>query len=190
VSPAGPTLTFVSRNPGKAREVREVLAPYGVRVRWRRRELPEPQADSLREVVRAKLRAVEGWPGDVLVEDSGLFVPSLGGFPGIYSAHFLKLWGFPPLLELLRRRPRAAYFETVAGLRHDGRLHLFSGRVDGAIAQRPRGSGGFGYDPVFVPRGSRRTFAELTLAEKNATSHRARAVRKVGEYLRGSRGRG
>ena len=70
-------VSFVSTNPGKAREVRSILAEFGVRTRWVRRELPEPQSDTLAEVVRAKLAAVTDVPGNVLVEDSGLFIPSL-----------------------------------------------------------------------------------------------------------------
>jgi len=176
-------VTFVSTNPGKAREVRELLAPFGVRTKWRRRTLPEPQADDLETVVEAKLAAVGGVRGYVLVEDSGLFVPSLGGFPGVYSAHFLKLWGFPPLLELLRRRDRTAYFRTVAGLRRGSRTWTFEGKVAGRIAARPRGRHGFGYDPIFIAEGGSRTFGEISESEKNALSHRARAIRKVGRFL-------
>jgi len=176
-------LTFVSTNPGKFREVRSLLAPFGVRVRWRRRTLPEPQVDTLEEVVAAKLEAVRDLSGFVLVEDSGLFVPSLNGFPGVYSAHFLRTWKFGPLLELLKRRDRSAYFETVAGLRNGRRRWTFSGRVVGSIAPRPRGKNGFGYDPIFVPKGGRRTFAEISTEEKNALSHRARAVVQVGQLL-------
>ena len=176
-------VTFVSSNPGKLREVRAVLRPYGVRVRWKRRTLPEPQAETLREVVRAKLDAVRDLPGYVLVEDSGLFVPSLRGFPGVYSAHFLKVWKFGPLLELLEIRPRAAFFRTVAGLQRGGRRWLFTGEVHGSIAHRAAGTGGFGFDPIFVPSEWSRTFAQGTAAEKNAISHRARAERQVGEHL-------
>jgi XTP/dITP diphosphohydrolase len=176
-------VTFVSTNPGKFREVREVLAPFGVRVRWRRRVLPEPQADRLEEVLAAKLDAVADVPGYVLVEDSGLFIPSLAGFPGVYSAHFLRAWKFGPIFELLRHRPRGAYYRAVAGLRRGGRRWTFSGEVRGSIALRPAGTGGFGYDPIFVPRGWERTFAQGDAAAKNAISHRARAMRKVGEFL-------
>jgi len=176
-------VTFVSTNPGKFREVRDVLRPYGLRARWKRRTLPEPQAPTLEEVVRSKLHAVSDLPGNVLVEDSGLFIPSLAGFPGVYSAHFLEVWGFGPILELLRRRPRGAYFRTVAGLQSGRRRRFFVGEVRGAIARRPAGLGGFGYDPIFVPTGWSRTFAEGTAEEKNAISHRARAVRQVGEAL-------
>lgn len=181
-------LTFVSTNPGKFREVRGLLAPFGVRVRWRCRTLPEPQADTLEEVVAAKLAAVRDIPGYVLVEDSGLFIPSLNGFPGVYSAHFLKTWKFGPLLELLKHRDRSAYFRTVAGLQRGRRRWTFVGEVAGSIASRPKGENGFGYDPIFVPRGDRRTFAELPTAEKNALSHRARAVVQVGQML-ATRGR-
>lgn len=182
-------VTFVSTNPGKFREVRDVLKPYGVRVRWRRRELPEPQADDLASVLVSKLGAVEDLRGYVLVEDSGLFIPSLHGFPGVYSAHFLEIWGFAPIFELLRHRDRSAYFETVAGLRNGRRRWTFVGRVTGRIARRAVGEGGFGYDPIFVPDGWTRTFAEGTPDAKNEISHRARAVRQVGELL-APRGRG
>ena len=174
-------VTFVSTNPGKIREIREILAPYGLTVRWKRRELPEPQADRIEEVVRAKLDAVADVPGRVMVEDSGLFIPSLHGFPGVYSAHILRIWKFAPILELLRTRPRAAFYRSVVGVRQGRRRWEFSGEVDGTIARRPAGTGGFGYDPIFVPTGWRRTFAEGSAAEKNAISHRGRAVRRVGE---------
>ena len=180
-------VTFLSTNPGKAREVEEVLGPFGVHVRWRRRELPEPQADSLEEVVRAKLDAARGVRGTCLVEDSGLFIPALHGFPGVYSAHFLKIWGFGPILTLLQGRDRGAYFRTVAGVRNGSRRAFFAGEARGRIADRPAGHHGFGYDPIFIPRGWDRTFGEAPPQEKNAISHRARAIRKVGEAI--SRGR-
>jgi len=179
-------VTFVSSNPGKFREVRELLAPFGVGTRWRRRTLPEPQAETLEEVVLSKLAAVRDVPGYVLVEDSGLFIPSLKGFPGVYSAHFLRSWKFGPILELLKRRNRRAYFRTVAGLRHGNRCETFVGEVYGHIADRPRGRHGFGYDPIFIPDGGSRTFAEIAPEAKNELSHRARAIRQVGERL-GSR---
>ncbi len=176
-------LSFVSTNPGKYREVAAVLRPYGVRVRWKRRTLPEPQAETLEEVVGAKLDAVRDVPGLVLVEDSGLFIPSLGGFPGVYSAHFLKIWKFDPIFELLRHRSRRAYFRTVAGLQRGRRRAFFVGEVTGTIASRARGRNGFGYDPIFVPEGWQRTFAEVPAASKNEVSHRARALQGVGAAL-------
>ncbi len=178
-------LAFVSTNPGKFREVRAILRPYGVRVRWVRQELPEIQADDLEEVARHKARAVRRVRGPVIVEDSGLFVRSLAGFPGVYSAHFLRIWGFAPILELLRSRRREASFRSVVVLRKGGTLRAFEGDVRGTIAARAAGTGGFGYDPIFVPRGYRTTFAELPAATKNALSHRGRAMRKLGRFLAG-----
>lgn len=178
-------VAFVSTNAGKFREAREILRPYGVRLRWIRRALPEPQAEDLAEVARAKARSAPPARGYVLVEDSGLFVRALHDFPGVYSAHFLRIWGFAPILELLARRPRAASFRSVAAVRRGARVWTFSGRVDGSIARRPAGRGGFGYDPIFVPRGRRTTFAQMRPAEKNALSHRARSMEKVGAFLRG-----
>jgi len=176
-------VTFVTTNPHKLREVREILRPYGIRVLGRRRELPEPQAPDLETVVYQKLAAVRDVRGYVLVEDSGLFIPSLRGFPGVYSAHFLRVWKFGPILELLRGRRRSAYYRAVAGLRRGTKEWTFAGEVHGEIAWRPVGRGGFGYDPIFTPRGWRRTFAQGTAAEKNRISHRARAIRQVGEFL-------
>jgi XTP/dITP diphosphohydrolase len=183
VSAPPPTVTFVSRNAGKVPEVRAVLGEYGIRVRWRKKEFVEPQVDTLEEVAAAKLRSVRDVAGYVLVEDSGLFIPSLNGFPGVYSSHFLEVWGFGPMLELLRTRSRKAFFRTVAGLRKGRQEWTFGGEVHGTIARRAAGHGGFGYDPIFVPDGWDRTFAQAPAEEKDAISHRARAVRKVGTFL-------
>jgi len=177
-------VAFVSTNRGKYVEAREILRPFGVRLRWVRRSLPEPQAADLAVVAQAKARAVRGIRGYVLVEDSGLFVRSLNGFPGVYSAHFLTIWGFPPILELLRRRRRKAAFRSVAALRKGREVRTFAGEVVGSIGRRPKGHHGFGYDPIFVPRGYRSTFGELPATTKNALSHRARALEQVGRYLR------
>jgi XTP/dITP diphosphohydrolase len=176
-------VAFVTTNRGKFREAEAILRPYGVRLRWVRRSLLEPQADALEAVAVAKARSVRGPRGWVLVEDSGLFVPSLAGFPGVYSAHFLRVWGFPPLLRLLRGRPRGAYFRSVAALRRGSRVRTFVGEVRGSIAARASGAGGFGYDPIFVPYGFRHTFAQLPQAEKSRLSHRGRSMEQVGRYL-------
>ncbi|HTT16053.1 MAG TPA: non-canonical purine NTP pyrophosphatase [Thermoplasmata archaeon] len=174
---------FVSTNRGKFEEARTVLRPYGVRLRWLRRSLPEPQAPDLETVARAKVAALPRLRGPVLVEDSGLFIRSLHGFPGVYSAHILELWGFRPILELLRHRPRSAVFRSVAALREGARIRTFAGEVQGSIARRPAGHHGFGYDPIFVPRGYRLPFGLLGAEVKNRLSHRARSMEAVGRHL-------
>ena len=176
-------LTFVSTNVGKFREVRATLAEFGVATRWSARALPELQAPSLRRVVRSKLAAARAGDGYVLVEDSGLFIPSLKGFPGVFSSFAYRTVGLPGLLRLIDGRPRQAVFRTVAGLGRGSHGWLFTGECPGRIAGQPRGSGGFGFDPIFVPEGFERTFGEMTSQEKNRLSHRSRAVRKVGRWL-------
>jgi XTP/dITP diphosphohydrolase len=174
---------FVSSNPHKYQEARVVLAGFGVHLRWTRRALPEPQADDLTAVVRSKLQAVRRIPGVVLVEDSGLIIPGLRGFPGVYSSYALRTVGLDGVLRLLRGRPRSAIFRTVAGVGRGSRRWLFTGETHGRITLRPRGRHGFGYDPIFQPLGSTETFAEIDLVRKNELSHRGRALRKVGMAL-------
>ncbi|MGC2288333.1 MAG: non-canonical purine NTP pyrophosphatase [Thermoplasmata archaeon] len=177
-------LTFVSTNAGKFGEVRRILTEYGVKVRWSRRALPEVQAERLETVVGAKLAAAEHIGDRVLVEDSGLFLPSLDGFPGVYSAYAFNTIGLEGVLRLLRGRGRRATFRTVAGLSIGARRWIRTGECRGRIADHPRGSHGFGYDPIFIPEGEQRTFGQLDLVEKNRRSHRAHAIHRIGRLLR------
>lgn len=114
---------------------------------------------------------------------------ALGGAPGVRSAryatdgHDFAANNRLLLANLEGVADRRARFRTVISLILGGRERLFEGVVEGRIAERETGAEGFGYDPLFVPEGSERTFAEMTAAEKNAVSHRARAVRKLAEYL-------
>jgi XTP/dITP diphosphohydrolase len=182
-------IRFVSSNPGKFREVREILRPYGVEVRWSRRALPEAQADTLPEVVRSKLAPLPVTGGAYLVEDSGLFLEGLQGFPGVYSAYAYRTLGLTNILRLLKGRDRSATFRTAAGVRQGRSSWVVGGTVRGRIAERPRGDGGFGYDPIFIPTGDSRTFAEMSPEEKNGYSHRGRAIRAVGRRLVAPRSR-
>ncbi|MCI4360762.1 MAG: non-canonical purine NTP pyrophosphatase [Thermoplasmata archaeon] len=174
---------FVSSNRNKFREVAEILTPFGIRTQWERRTLAEPQADRLEAVVRAKLASLPSDGRTYLVEDSGLFLDGLDGFPGVYAAYAYGTIGLPGILRLLRCRSRAAEFRTVAGVRHPAGTWWVAGSVRGTVPLKARGSRGFGYDPIFVPDGERRTFAEMAPVEKNRHSHRGRAVRRAGARL-------
>jgi len=176
-------LTFVSTNAGKFEEVRSILAAYDIRVRWNRRRLPEMQADRLESVVEEKLAAAARLGARVLVEDSGLFLPALGGFPGVYSAYALDTIGLEGILRLVKGRNRRAVFRTVAGLSLGSRRWTRSGECRGRIADRPAGTNGFGYDPIFIPDGERRTFGQLPAAEKNSRSHRSQAIHRIGRLI-------
>ncbi|OGS51282.1 MAG: non-canonical purine NTP pyrophosphatase, RdgB/HAM1 family [Euryarchaeota archaeon RBG_16_68_12] len=184
-------ITFVTTNPGKFREVSARLAPLGVRLRRLDRAYPEVQADRLEDVVRHGARVLSRQlRGEFLIDDSGLFVDALGGFPGVYSAHVYRTIGPEGVLALMRGEAhRAARFETVLLLGGLGRpSRVFKGVSAGSIARTSRGRGGFGFDPIFAPEGHRRTFGEMSLGEKNALSHRARAVDALAAHL-GRRGR-
>ncbi|MCI4351220.1 MAG: non-canonical purine NTP pyrophosphatase [Thermoplasmata archaeon] len=174
---------FVTSNRHKYREAKAVLAEFGIDLRWSRRTLAEPQADDLAAVVRAKLDAVRGLSGLTLVEDSGLEIPALAGFPGVYSSYVLRTVGLDGVLRLLRGRPRSAVFRAITGVARGSRSWVFPAETRGRIATRARGSNGFGYDPIFVPAGSTRTFAELDPDAKSRLSHRGRSLRDVGRAL-------
>ncbi|MBM4248023.1 MAG: RdgB/HAM1 family non-canonical purine NTP pyrophosphatase [Euryarchaeota archaeon] len=187
-------LLLVSGNEGKFREFREALGRRGHRLEWKRFPYPEVQSASLDEVVGealAWLRARLGESEPFMIDDSGLFVPALNDFPGVFSAYVLRTVGNPGMLRLMEGvGDRRARFEARLGLwsRETGQ-RIFPGRVDGRIGTEARGAGGFGFDPIFVPEGRDRTFAEISVEEKNSFSHRGRAVAALLDFLEGRAGR-
>ena len=176
---------FVTTNEHKRREVQEIL---GVALERADLDLPEIQAIDPAEVAAEKARAARRALRDpdlpVLVEDSGLMVDAWGGFPGALTKWLMQSVGNEGLLRMLGpEEDRSAKAVCVVALAQtDGNVRTFRGEVPGIVAQRPRGSGGFGYDPVFVPEGYSLTYAELG-AGKNADSHRARAFRVLRGWL-------
>jgi XTP/dITP diphosphohydrolase len=120
-----------------------------------------------------------------MIEDAGLFVQTLSDFPGVYSKFVFSTIGCEGVMRLLEGKgDRSAYFEAViAYCEKGGNPSIFKGRVDGEIANEPKGENGFGYDPIFVPTGEARTFAEMEVEEKNQHSHRARALSKLADFL-------
>jgi len=189
-------LIFATANKHKLRELSELLPgvelrplPAGVR-------LPPEEGDSFAEIALEKARAAHVATGEAAIgDDSGIEAMGLGGRPGIESARY----GGPDatdgenLAKLLREvaaageERRAAYHCALALVDADGGEHLFEARCEGRLIERPRGEGGFGYDPAFVPddTGSEdsRTMAELPPDEKHAISHRGRAARALARHL-------
>src|SRR5688572_15641805 len=183
------SLVFVTGNAGKVAELRAQLKPRGIAVVQDDRGYPEVQADTLREVAEAgaKHLLATGLRPPFVLEDSGLFVAALRGWPGVYSRHALDTVGIPGLLRVMapvEKEMRTAAFQACL-LYADaaGKLHAFEGSCPGRIADQPAGTGGFGFDPVFVPRGHDQTFAEMDATEKRALSHRGAAVRAFLEFL-------
>lgn len=186
-------LVFVTGNAGKAAEAAAALKPLGIEVEPRRIPHPEVQADTLEEVARERARWLQGKLDEpFLVDDAGLFVDALRGFPGVYSAYAHQTLGWQGLLKLLEGEAnRAARFEAVLAYMEPGLAapFLVKGVCPGRIAEDARGTQGFGFDPVFVPQGHARTFAEMALSEKNPLSHRGQALGKLAAWLRGNRPR-
>ncbi len=178
---------FVTSNDSKFREVFGILRNRGVGVHQLKVTYPEVQADTLREVVLRGLEWLTPRYGDgLLVDDSGLFIPSLGGFPGVYSSYVYRTLGCSGVLRLLAASgERDATFEACFGLISEGTTLVFEGLCPGRIAEEERGSGGFGFDPIFIPKGHSRTFGEMSFEEKNAVSHRGRAVDQLVRHLTG-----
>lgn len=195
---SGSRIVVASRNPAKVREIRRVIEGLPVEVM----DLAQAGFDAeieetgqtFAENAAAKALAVAEATGELaLADDSGLMVDALGGRPGVLSARYggddlTDSQRVELLLRELAQVPharRAAQFVCVLALAVPGRiLARWAGRVCGVIADKPQGTGGFGYDPVFLYLPAGRTFAQMTPDEKNAVSHRGRAIRRLPEVLR------
>lgn len=182
------TLRFVTGNPGKVEEVRALLAEPVERVDFDYVEVQAPTLEPIAIAGAVESHAHLEDDAPLVVEDSGLFVRALSGFPGPYSAFVESTLGIERVWELVQAESdRRARFESVVAFTDGRTVRTFSGRVEGEIVA-PRGSGGFGYDPIFEVEG--RTLAERTTAEKNRHSHRARAFEAFAawyaDYERGS----
>jgi XTP/dITP diphosphohydrolase len=177
---------FATSNDSKFEEARFVLREYRLRLGRLRTKGSELQSDDVARVASAAASELAAKQGRLFfVEDTGLFVKALGGFPGAYAAFVYRTIGPEGVLRLLSgSSDRSAEFvSAVAFVGTSRRPRVFMGRLKGRIPLRPHGRGGFGFDPVFVPLGSKHTLAELTLQEKCAVSHRARALKAMGEWL-------
>ncbi|MCE5296107.1 MAG: RdgB/HAM1 family non-canonical purine NTP pyrophosphatase [Euryarchaeota archaeon] len=173
-------VALVTSNMHKLKEFRHGLAPLGYDVVHLPVDCDEIQADTLEEVVdRCLDDVVEMGHSNIILDDSGLFIDRLNGFPGVYSSYVFSTLGNEGILKLMDGSDdRRARFECCIGCQMDdvGRL-VVKGSSPGRIIGEARGRLGFGYDPIFVPDGSERTFAEMGLDEKNALSHRGNAMR-------------
>ena len=193
-------LVFATNNEHKLYEVRAILKDtyqvLGLKDINCFEDIPET-ADNLEDNARQKAHYVyEHYHIDCFADDSGLEVEALNGAPGVYSARFAALEGTGEphdakantnrlLRELKDKDNRKAQFRTIVCLILDGKEHLFEGVVKGEIDKKPRGTAGFGYDPVFMPEDYGKTFAELGDNIKNSISHRARAIKKLVDFLQG-----
>ena len=186
-----PVLLLATTNPGKLREIRDLLhgVPYDVRSLEGMADIAAPEETGTTFEANAALKAhaaAQAAKLPALADDSGVAVTALNGDPGIYSAR----WAGPNKdFSLAMQRVHdalgdtkdrsAAFVSVLAVAWPDGHLESFAGKIDGTLVWPPRGTRGFGYDPMFVPTGGTQTFGEMEPAAKHAISHRAVAFRKL-----------
>jgi XTP/dITP diphosphohydrolase len=187
----GKVVFFATNNINKFNEARKVLAEYKIAVGMLRVKALEIQNDGLKEIAESSvIDAFEKVKLPIIVEDAGLFVDALGGFPGPYAAYVYKTISNKGLLRLMERlEDRHAGFQSVIAYFSSGLKSpvCFDGEVVGEITREERkgeGDSSFGFDPVFKPAGSSKTFAEMSTVEKNSFSHRAKALRKFAEWYK------
>ncbi len=175
-------VTFASTNQNKYREVRSILSTHGIAVDFAQVNPIEIQSDSLEEIAGEKAKSAFAQVGRaVIVEDDGIFIDILKGFPGQYSSYAFKTIGNEGIMKLLAgSADRTASFRSIIAF-YDGKyLSISEGRVDGRISDKIT-EGGWGYDPIFVPAGTNLTFAQLE-DKKNEYSHRKKALDKFANW--------
>lgn len=177
---------FVTRNIHKVKEASRVLSKFEINVKMLDCEKVEIQSDSLVRIAKyAASLASTKLKKTIIVEDSGLFIKALNGFPGPFSSYVYKTVGCGGVLQLLSSKTeRSAVFKcAVAFCSPDSHPLVFEGKAYGTISRSVKGSGGFGFDPIFIPkRGDGRTFAEMLPENKDLLSHRGAAFKGFGEW--------
>jgi XTP/dITP diphosphohydrolase len=185
--PRGKVAYFVTSNVHKFLEARAILAEYKIAAAKLKVEAVEIQNEKLENIARYSiLDAVKNCGLPVFVEDAGIFIEALGGFPGPYSKYIYHTIGLDGVLKLMDDvENRDAYFMSVVCFgAPDVEPTCFVGKVKGQISSEKKGGAGFGYDPIFLPvAGDDRTFAEMSSEEKNGFSHRGMALRSFAEWF-------
>lgn len=177
-------ILFLTSNKDKISEAATILKRFNINVIGSPQKGIEIQSDSVSEVARVCAEnAYKRIKKPLFVEDSGLFVDALGGFPGVYSSYALEKIGCEGILRLLgQERHRSARFECAIAYANEGGIRLFGGTVQGSIAGSIFEGKGFGYDPIFIPEGHGKTFScDFELKQK--ISHRVRAFEQFGKFL-------
>jgi len=186
-------LCFASNNQNKLKEIYRLvsrsISVVGLKEIGFDGDIAET-GNTLEENAEIKAKTISNQYGiDCFADDTGLEVAALDGAPGIFSARYA---GEPHddsknlqllLKNMLDQPNKSARFVTVIALFFKGQIHFFKGVVEGHITMQPAGESGFGYDPVFIPKGFHRTFAEMSLEEKNSISHRGKAMNKLANFL-------
>jgi len=180
-------VVFVSKNKNKAKEIVEILKHGGIQVIHKEAELDEIQDPDVACVAKHKaLLAYTIFKMPVLVEDTGLYIATMHGYPGSLIKHFLAAIGQQGIIDFLKNKERAARAVTAfAFCEGPDKVHISKGETAGEISIAIKGQSGFGWDPIFVPEGHEKTYAQMSMEEKNAISHRKKALEKFCEWIKG-----
>jgi len=180
-------LKVLTSNPGKVREYQKAFDDMGITMEHHHIPYDEIQTSELEEVVKKGMEELRAKGlKDFIIDDSGMFVHALKGFPGVYSAYGQKTIGNAGILKLMEGiEDRTATFKCCIGCDIKGKTIIVTGKCDGFILHEERGTEGFGYDPIFSPDG-KRSFAEISVEEKNTMSHRGNAVKLLRQELMSS----
>jgi len=184
------TIYFVTSNKGKLKETKTRLSEVSVNVVQKNLGYPEIQADTLQDVASFGMKHIQKRiDSPFILEDAGLFIDHLNGFPGVYSAYVFYSIGCSGILKLLDgvdTDNRKACFRSVFAYGEPNKKpRFFVGECHGRISTQELGNQGFGYDPVFIPDGDARAFAQMDTKEKNSFSHRGKSLEKLVEFLKG-----
>jgi len=179
------TIYFVTSNKGKAQEAKNKFNNLGINIVQKNLGYPEIQADTLEEVAIFGIEDLKKrFDKPFFLEDAGLFIDSLGGFPGVYSAYVYYKIGCHGILKLMDKKDRKACFRSIiAYYQPDEKPVFFLGECTGTISDKISGDHGFGYDPIFIPEGENRTFGQMETREKNMFSHRGKSLEKFINYF-------
>ena len=172
-------LYFVSSNNHKYQEAKIILDSFGIKLGFIKSTLEEIQSNSLKEIALCKAKdAFSKCKKPLIIEDDGIFINSLNGFPGPYSSYIFKTIGNKGILNLLKQN-RKAKFVSIITYCDKHILQSFDAKIDGSISKSEKGKG-WGYDPIFIPNNLQKTFAELN--NKNELSHRYKALKKFSKW--------
>ena len=177
-------MILVTSNKHKFEEIAAMFRIAEIPLEWKHVKYEEIQEDTTEMIsYRSCVEVRKALHDDFFLEDTGLYVPALHGFPGPYSSYVNATIGYAGLQRLVDGKDRIAYFKTVVSLSMHGEVIQFGGILKGSISSQAKGSTGFGFDPVFVPEGESMTLAEMDVETKNRLSHRGRAVAALIKYL-------
>jgi len=172
-------LYFVSSNNHKYSEAKKILDSFGINLGFLKSNLEEIQSNSLENIAMAKARdAFSKFKKPLIIEDDGLFIDSIQGFPGPYSSYIFKTIGNKGILNLLKNNRKATFLSIITYCDKNS-LESFDGKLNGKISKTKKGKG-WGFDPIFIPNNSKKTFAEIN--NKNELSHRYKALKKFSKW--------